>query len=192
MEEKGKAPVFNIMLAAMFMAVGLVLPFLFGQIQQIGNKLLPMHIPVLLCGLICGWKYGLIVGFTLPLLRGMLFGMPVFFPTGLAMAFELATYGAVIGLLYSHSRWQSVAAVYRSMVPAMLVGRGVWGAVQLLLLGINGKGFTWQMFMAGAFLNAVPGIILQLILIPAVMAALNRAGLVRFVRKTAPVQNAED
>lgn len=192
MEEKGKAPVFNIMLAAMFMAVGLVLPFLFGQIQQIGNKLLPMHIPVLLCGLICGWKYGLIVGFTLPLLRGMMFGMPVLFPTGIAMAFELATYGAVIGLLYSHSSRQSVAAVYRSMVPAMLVGRGVWGAAQLLLLGINGKGFTWQMFMAGAFLNAVPGIILQLILIPAVMAALNRAGLVRFVRKKAPVQNAED
>ncbi len=59
--------------------------------------LLPMHIPVLLCGLICGWKYGILVGFILPLLRHTIFGMPILFPTGIAMAFELATYGFVIG-----------------------------------------------------------------------------------------------
>ena len=59
----------NLALSAMFIAIGQVLPFFTGQIPQIGNMLLPMHIPVLLCGLICGWKYGALVGFTTPLLR---------------------------------------------------------------------------------------------------------------------------
>lgn len=192
MDEKRKKPIINLTLAAMFMAIGLVLPFLTGQIKQIGSMLLPMHIPVFLCGLICGWQYGLIVGLILPILRSMLFGMPILFPTGIAMAFELATYGVVIGWLYSHSRWQCVIALYRCMIMAMLAGRLVWGVVQILLLGMNGNGFTWQMFIAGAFLNAIPGIILQLILIPAIMVALNRTGLVRFGRKTASLQKVGD
>ncbi len=192
MDETRKKPIINLTLSAMFMALGLVLPFLTGQIKQIGSMLLPMHIPVFLCGLICGWQYGLIVGFIVPLLRSMVFGMPILFPTGIAMAFELATYGAVIGWLYSHSRWQCVIALYRCMIAAMLAGRLVWGVVQVVLLGINGNGFTWQMFIAGAFLNAVPGIILQLILIPTIMVALNRTGLVRFGRNKALLQNAGD
>lgn len=192
MDETRKKPIINLTLAAMFMAVGLVLPFLTGQIKQIGSMLLPMHIPVFLCGLICGWQYGLIVGFILPILRSTLFGMPILFPTGIAMAFELATYGAVIGWLYSHSRWQCVIALYRCMIMAMLAGRLVWGVVQVVLLGINGNGFTWKMFITGAFLNAIPGIILQLILIPAIMVALNRTGLVRFGRKTASLQKVGD
>lgn len=170
----------NLTLAAMFIAIGLVLPFFTGQIPQIGNMLLPMHIPVFLCGLICGWQYGLVVGFILPLLRYTIFGMPVMFPTGIAMAFELAAYGLISGFLYRTSRWQCVTSLYRSIIAAMLAGRIVWGIAQILLLGISGSAFTWQMFMAGAFLNAIPGIVLQLILIPAIMVALNRTGLVRF------------
>lgn len=187
---KKDKPVFKLTLSAMFMAVGLVLPFFTGQIPQIGNMLLPMHIPVILCGLIWGWQYGLAVGFVLPFLRYFLFGMPVVFPTGTAMAFELATYGLVAGLLYSRSRWQCVIALYRSLIPAMLAGRVVWGIAQVTLLGIGGNSFTWQMFLAGAFLNAVPGIVLQLILIPAVMVALNRTGLVRFERQAVLAQKA--
>ena len=178
----------NLTLAAMFLAIGLVLPLLTGQIPQIGNMLLPMHIPVFLCGLICGWQYGATVGFILPLLRYAIFGMPVLFPTGIAMSFELLTYGLVAGLLYGLSRWQCVIALYRSMIAAMLVGRVVWGVVQMILLGITGDGFTWQMFMAGAFLNAIPGIIVQLILIPAIMVALNRTGPVRFKKRQPAVE----
>lgn len=189
MDEKKKSPVFNLTLSAMFMAIGLVLPFMTGQIPQIGKMLLPMHIPVLLCGLICGGQYGLVIGLALPLLRYFLFGMPVLFPTGIAMAFELGTYGLIVGLLYSHSRWQCVIALYRSLIAAMIAGRVVWGFVQVMLLGLSGSSFTWQMFMAGAFLNAIPGIILQLLLIPAVMIALNRTGLVPFGRRQAPVRN---
>lgn len=169
----------EVTLSAMFLAIGLVLPFLTGQIPQIGSMLLPMHIPVFLCGLICGWKYGAFVGFVLPLMRSMIFHMPRLFPTAAAMSFELLTYGLVSGLLYGISKKKSVLAIYRAIIAAMLAGRVVWGIVQILFLGISGNHFTWKAFMAGAFMNAVPGIIIQLVLLPAVMIALNRAGLVQ-------------
>lgn len=173
-------------LSAMFLALGLVLPFFTGQIPQIGSMLLPMHLPVFLCGLICGWQYGAAVGFIVPLLRSVLFGMPPLFPTATSMAFELMTYGLVVGLLYSRSRWQCIRALYRCLLLAMLAGRAVWGVVQAVLLGLTGSALTLQVFMASAFLNAIPGIIIQLILIPAVMVALNRTGLVPFRQAKKP------
>lgn len=185
MNETTKETTKKLTLTAMFIAIGLILPIFTGQIPQIGNMLLPMHIPVFLCGLICGWKYGAVTGFVLPLMRSVIFGMPVLFPMAVAMAFELAAYGLVAGLLYGLSRWQCIRALYRSIIIAMFAGRAVWGVAQIILLGISGGTFTWQMFMAGAFFNAIPGIIIQLILIPAVMLGLNRTGLVPF-RKTRP------
>ena len=175
----------NMTLAAMFLAIGLFLPFLTGQIPQFGNMMLPMHIPVILCGLICGWKYGLMIGFILPGFRFLLFGSPPFlapFPVGLAMTFELATYGFLTGFLYQRSRWQCLIALYRAMITAMVAGRIVWGAVMFLLvpLGLNANGFTFGAFMSGAILTAIPGIIIQLTLIPALMVTLNRTGLVKF------------
>lgn len=166
-------------LSAMLIAIGMVLPFLTGQIPQIGNMLCPMHIPVFLCGLICGWPYGMAVGFVLPVLRSVIFGMPMLYPSAISMAFELATYGLVSGFLYNRSRWQCIIALYRSLILAMISGRIVWGVVQMILLGIGGNIFTWQMFMAGAVFNAAAGIILQLVLIPALMLALHRTGLVK-------------
>lgn len=168
--------------AAMLLAVGMVLPFLTGQIPQIGIMMLPMHLPVLVCGLICGWQYGGMVGFILPLLRYACFGAPPM-PNGIAMAFELAAYGAIVGFLYNRSKWQCIISLYRSLLIAMVGGRIIWGAVRLLLLGISGNEFSWNIFMAGAFLDAIPGIILQLVFIPALMVALNRTGLVRFRRE---------
>lgn len=175
----------NMVSAAMFLAIGLVLPIFTGQIPQIGNMLLPMHIPVFLCGLICGWQYGGSIGLILPLLRSTVFGMPVFFPTATAMAFELMTYGLVAGLLYSRSKWQCIRALYCCLITAMLAGRVVWGIVQAVQFGLTGSALTWQFFLAEAFLNAIPGILVQLILIPSVMVALNRTGIVRF-RHTQP------
>lgn len=180
----------NLILSAMFMALGMILPFLTGQIQQIGNMFLPMHLPVFLCGLICGWQYGATIGFILPLLRSITFGMPPLFPTAIAMAFELATYGLIAALLYGRSHWQCVISLYRSLIAAMLAGRIVWGAAQIVLLGLSGSSFTWQMFIAGAFLKSVPGIVMQLTLIPAIMVALNRTGLVTFQRKQ-PLENVD-
>ena len=179
----------NLVLAAMLTAVGIVLPFFTGQIPQIGNMLLPMHLPVLVCGLICGWQYGGITGFVLPLLRYMLFGMPPM-PNGISMAFELAAYGAIAGFLYNHSRWQCIISLYRCLLIAMVGGRIVWGAASMVVLGLGGGAFPWQMFLAGAFLNAIPGIILQLVLIPALMLALHRTGLVRFRREQRTLSRA--
>lgn len=170
----------NLTLAAMFLALGLILPFLTGQIPQVGNMMLPMHIPVLLCGFVCGWRYGAVVGFVLPLLRYMIFGMPVIFPTGIAMSFELMTYGVISGILYEKSKWKCVVSLYRALLAAMISGRIVWAAAQIILLGIAGGSFTFEMFLAGALLNAVPGIIIQLVLIPVIMLALNRTGLACF------------
>lgn len=171
----------NLTLSAMFLALGLVLPFLTGQIPAVGNMLLPMHIPVLLCGLLCGWQCGFAVGFALPILRSFLFSMPPMFPTAISMAFELATYGFVIGFLYERSKWHCIVSLYRCMLISMLAGRAVWGIVQMLLLGVGKDSFTFSAFLAGAFLNALPGILLQLILVPAIMLALRRAKLVLLV-----------
>ncbi len=185
MTVRSKSALYNLALSAMFIAIGMVLPFFTGQIQQIGNMLLPMHLPVFLCALICGWQYGGAVGFILPLLRSVSFGMPVIFPNAVGMAVELCVYGLVSGFIYNRLKRQSILGVYVAMVPAMILGRIVWGGAQVLLLGISNTSFTWQMFMAGALLNAIPGIILQLILVPAVMAVLHYTDAVRFVGKDA-------
>ncbi len=169
-------------LASMFLALGLLLPFVTGQIPQIGKMLLPMHIPVLLCGLICGEKYGLAVGFLTPLLRSVLFSMPIFYPTAIAMAFELAVYGFAVGFFYRKARWHCVVSLYRCLIGTMICGRLVWGIVDCLLLGYGENAFTLQLFFTTAFVSAVPGIILQLVLIPSIMLLLNKTGLVPFLR----------
>ncbi len=155
------------------------MPFFTGQIPSIGKMLLPMHIPVLLCGLICGPEYGLIVGFVLPLVRSLWLGMPGLYPTAVAMAFEMAAYGFVAGLLYSRSKYRCIWALYKALIPAMLIGRIVWGAVSAVLIGFSGSSFTFKAFIAGAILNCIPGIILQLILVPLVMIMLKRTRLVK-------------
>lgn len=170
----------NITLSAMFMAIGYVLPFLTGQIPEIGKMMLPMHIPVFLCGLICGWQYGLAVGVILPVTRSIIFGMPAMYPNAISMMFELGAYGFIIGILYERSKWKCIRSLYRCLIVAMIGGRVVWGLVMSLMLGIGSNGFTIQAFMAGAVIKAVPGIVLQLALIPCVMAALGRTKLVVF------------
>lgn len=175
----------KIALGAMFLAIGIVLPFFTGQIPQIGQMLLPMHIPVFLCGLICGWQYGAAVGFILPLMRSMLFAMPPMFPDAAVMAFELASYGFISGFLYQNARWHCVKSLFRCMAAAMLGGRIVWGIAMVLFLGIGTDGFTMEAFFAGAFINAIPGIILQLVLIPSVMLALDKTHLVPFGENSA-------
>lgn len=172
----------RLVLSALMLALAYVLPFFTGNIPQIGSMLLPMHLPVLLCGLLCGWQYGAVVGLVLPMLRYVLFGMPPLL-TAVAMSFELLTYGLVIGLLYSRSRWKCIFSLYRSLLAAMVAGRVVWGVVRVLMTGVAGEPFTWQLFLSGALLTAIPGIILQLVFIPALMVALDKTGIVRFSRK---------
>ena len=162
--------------SALFLAIALVLPLLTAQIPEIGKSLCPMHIPVLLCGFLCGWPWGLAVGFIAPLLRSVIFGMPVMFPGAVAMAFELAVYGCVSGLLYKLLPKTKVN-IYVTLIIAMIAGRVVWGIVRLILAGLSGNAFTWAMFISGAITMAIPGMILHIVLIPILVMVLERAGL---------------
>lgn len=155
----------KMILSALFLALAYLMPFLTGQIQSIGNKLCPMHIPVILCGFICGWYWGLSVGFIAPLLRSFTLGMPILFPNAVAMAVELAVYGMFSGLMYKIFPKKKIY-IYPSLLISMISGRIVWGFVMYVLMGLKGSAFTLKAFYAGAFLNALPGIVIQIILIP--------------------------
>ncbi|MCR1960329.1 Protein of unknown function [Thomasclavelia cocleata] len=167
----------NIVLSALFLALGFVLPFFTMQIPSIGSMLLPMHIPVIICGFVCGAPLGLIVGFILPLLRSLIFTMPPMFPTAIAMAFELAAYGMISGYLYNRSD-KKVFDIYFSLIVSMIGGRIIWGLVSAILCGFSGQVFGISVFVAGAFSNAVPGIILQIILIPVLIVVLQKVKLI--------------
>lgn len=177
MKENGGFRLQKIIYAAVCLALCMVLPLLTGQVKELGNALCPMHIPVLLCGFLCGWPYALAVGVIAPLLRFLLFGMPPIFPIGVAMCFELAAYGFISGVLYRKlpkKPWN----VYVALLSAMLGGRIVWGLVKLVMAILFGIEFTPAMFFAAAFVTAVPGIICHIVLIPIIVLAMERAGLI--------------
>jgi thiamine transporter ThiT len=160
-------------LSAMFLALAFVMPFLTGQIPQIGSMLCPMHIPVLLCGFFCGAPWGLVVGFVAPILRSFTLGMPPMFPTAFCMAFELATYGFIAGWLHNKLSNKKVN-VYVSLLGAMVIGRLVWGVIMFCCMGFDASKFGLSAFLAGAVLNAVPGIIVQIVLIPVLVITLGK------------------
>ncbi len=141
------------------------------------QALSPMHIPVFLCGFLCGWPWGLVIGLIAPLLRSLLFGMPVFFPGACAMAFELAAYGFLSGLMYRLLP-KKTGYIYAALLIAMVGGRIVWGVARYVFAGIQGTAFTFAAFIAGAVTNAIPGIILHIVLVPLIVLALKRAKLV--------------
>jgi len=159
----------SLVISALFLCIGIVLPFLTGQIKEFGDTLLPMHIPVMLCGLICGWKYGFAVGLILPFFRAVTVGMPPIYPNAVWMSAELAAYGFTTGFLYHSFPQKSVWRVYYSMFLSMLCGRIVWGITKAALLGVAGKTFTFEAFVAGAVTDSFPGILLQFVLIPSIM-----------------------
>lgn len=174
MKTKSTPSVRQLVLTALFLALAFVLPLLTGQVPKVGNMLCPMHFPVLLCGFVLGGPWGLAVGFAAPLLRSVLFGMPPMFPIAIAMAFELAAYGLVSGVLW-HKVKHTVPMMYASLVTAMVAGRLVWGAVRFVLAGLTGSSFPFSAFLSGALLTAVPGIVAQLVLIPLILIALQKA-----------------
>ena len=176
MQTKTKSPARQIVLAALFLALAFVLPMVTGHVPQVGNMLCPMHFPVLLCGFVLGGPWGLAVGFVAPLLRSVLFGMPPMFPIAVSMAFELATYGLVSGVMYRRVK-HTLPMMYATLLTAMVAGRLVWGAVRFVLAGLTGGSFPFSAFLSGALLTAVPGIVAQLVLIPLLLTALQKAGL---------------
>ena len=168
-----KTNVKTLVLAAFFLALALVLPFLTGQIPEIGSMLCPMHIPALLCGFFCGWPWGLAVGLIAPVLRSVTFGMPPMFPVAICMSAELATYGAVAGFLYGKMP-RTKGSVYAALLTAMVAGRLVWGVARLLCAGLDVTKFGLAAFWSGAIATAIPGIIVQILLIPILVLALEK------------------
>ena len=165
---KNREKILKIVFSAMFLALSYVMPFLTGQIPEVGSMLCPMHIPVLLCGFVCGWPWGLVVGLVAPLLRSLTLGMPPLFPTAFCMAFELVAYGAVSGLMHKILP-KKKPYIYCSLLISMVIGRIVWGVVMLICMSVNGGAFTFATFIAGAVTNAIPGIIVQILLIPVIV-----------------------
>ncbi len=163
--------------AALCLALCMVLPFLTGQIPQIGKALAPMHIAVFLCGFLCGWPYGLFVGLIAPILRSSVFGMPAMFPDAVGMAFELATYGFLCGLLYKMLPKKN-SMIYVTLLAAMVGGRIVWGVARFILAGLTHTSFPFSLFLAGAITKAVPGIILHIVLVPLIVMALKKAKII--------------
>lgn len=173
MRKSANTNIVRLVYAAMFLALAILLPFLTGQIPEIGKMLCPMHIPVLLCGFICGKMWGFAVGASAPLLRSLMFGMPPLMPTAAAMAFELAVYGLIAGMLY-HALPKKLIWHYFALICAMLAGRAVWGLASYIIAGINNTSFGFDAFVAGAFTASIPGIILQIALIPPIIYALRK------------------
>jgi len=178
---KNSKAIQDLTVSGVCLALCMLLPLLTGQIPQIGAALSPMHIPVLLCGFLAGPANAVIIGLVAPLLRLMIVGMPMPF-MAIAMSFEMAVYGLVSGMMYKLLP-KNLVYIYVSLVAAMLLGRIVWGIVTLQLslstlfpmLPFGWEQFGWEEFVSGAFISAVPGIILHIVLIPAVVIALKKA-----------------
>lgn len=151
-------------------AIGIILPSIFHMFHLGGPIFLPMHIPVIMCGFLVGRKYGLMCGIIVPLLSSVLTGMPPLFPIAITMSLELGTYGYVSGLL------SNKVNPYIALIGAQIIGRIVGAMSNFIILGLAAKPFVLSTYLTGVFVTALPGILLQLLLIPAGMMLLKKAG----------------
>ena len=168
--------------SAYLLSLALVLPFATGQIPKIGKMLCPMHIPVLICGFLCGPVYAGAVGAVAPIMRSLLFGMPKIFPDAPGMCVELMFYGLTSGLLHLILP-KKKPFMYVSLISSMLTGRIAWGITRLIFLGVWKSPFGWKAFFVGGFINAMPGIIVQIILVPLLVMAIEKDFSFLVVRK---------
>ncbi|WP_033542519.1 ECF transporter S component [Planococcus sp. CAU13] len=161
-------------------AIGIILPQMLHllPIANVGSVLLPMHIPVLICGFICGYRYGAVCGIILPFLSFVLTGMPPLFPIGISMMAELATYGLLAGIFYEVTKGK----ILPSLLIAMIGGRIVLGISSAILFGMAGIPYGFEVFIGGAFVTALPGIIIQILIIPPILFALNKLNLSAYPR----------
>lgn len=163
-------------ITAICIALCYVVPLLFHGVQNAGRVFLPMHLPVFLCGLICGWQYGLLCGLAGPALSSLLTSMP---PVAIlpSMMLELAVYGCVSGLMMRFIRTKNTYAdLYISLIAALLCGRVVAGLMQALIFS---KGaYSMTAWVSGYVVTSWPGTLIQLVLLPSVVFALMKAHLI--------------
>ena len=173
---KSHKNILKLTISALCLAIAYVLPFLTGQIPEIGSMLLPMHIPVLLCGFICGWKWGVTVGFVSPLLRSLIFGFPVFYPVAVTMMFELAAYGLITGIM-KELLPKKRGYIYCSLIVAMIIGRVCRTVAMIACSAIVGNSFIFSTFMTGVILKSIPGMIAHLIIVPIAIMLIDKVAL---------------
>ena len=172
---KNKNSIKNMTFAAVCIALCVVLPIAFHSIPDAGSVFLPMHIPVLICGMICGWPYGLICGLMGPLLSSALTGMP---PIAIlpAMMLECGTYGMVSGIMLKLVHTKSTYGdLYIALVAAMLAGRVFSGIAKALIFM---PGMAMSAWITASFVTALPGILIQLVFLPVVVSTLMKAKLI--------------
>ena len=177
-------PVKKLVFTAVCAALCLVLPMAFHAIPNAGQVVLPMHIPVLLCGLICGWPYGLVCGLIGPFLSSVITGMP---PAAMlpSMMVECAVYGLTAGLMMQYVRTgKTVSDLYISLISAMALGRVAAGFAKAWIFTPGVSPFAW---VTTSLVTGIPGIVLQLVLLPLVLSALTRA---RLIPNRYPKENA--
>lgn len=164
-------------ITAVCIALCYILPLVFHAIGA-GSVFSPMHIPVLLCGLICGSGYGLFCGIAGPVLSSVLSGMPTttqlfyFVP-------ELMIYGLFTGLLMKlvHTK-KLLPDIYIALLLAMLAGRIIGGIAKALFYLSSGQAFTITAIAAGYFVSTLPGILCHLIVVPILVTTLMKARLI--------------
>ncbi len=164
----------KLVISAMMLALCILLPFLTGQIREIGRMLAPMHLPVLLCGFICGPVWGFAVGLIAAPLRSMMFSMPAV-PECFFMAAELAVYGLLSGIFYRIFP-KKLPFYALSLLISMVGGRIVYGILHFAVAGIQGETYLFETFLSMSVLGSIPGMILQMVLIPLILSGLKRAG----------------
>ena len=171
----------KMVISALFIAIGVVLPLAFHSVPNAGRVLLPMHIPILLCGIVCGFPYGLFVGIITPILSSLLLGMP---PAAIlpSMICELAAYGAASSLLMRYVRGKNIyARIYISLIGAMLLGRIIFGALNSIIF--DAGSYSMQIWLAAAFVTALPGIVIQILVIPTIVIVLQKAKLISLLNQ---------
>lgn len=167
----------KICIGAVCVALCCVLPMAFHAVG-LGTALSPLHIPALLCGIVCGGGYGLLCGLAGPLLSSVVTGMPG--PAMLpSMVPELMAYGLVTGLMMRFVRTGKLYGdMYISLGTAMVLGRVVGGIAKALVYMGSGEAFTLAIWASSYFVATVPGIICHLILIPVLVLTLTKAKLI--------------
>lgn len=168
-------PIKKLTYSGLLLALAVLIPFIFHVTGVLGTVFLPMHIPVLLCGFICDKKHGLIVGAIAPIINMVISGMPVLYPVGIAMVFELAAYGFFAGLLYEKTR-----KLIPSLLGSMLVGRIVRIIATFLITVPFGAKFIFQGVLVALFVTSIWGIIIQIVLIPLIMVTYNKISVRRY------------
>lgn len=166
----------RLVFSSLFLALSIILPMVISMgSQQLGQTLLPMHIPVMLSGFICGTPYGLAVGFIAPLLKSIITGLPVM-TSAVSMAFELATYGALCGFMYKVLP-KKIGYIYPTLIFSMVVGRIINGFINYLITTSTENNFVLESFITLTTVKALPGIIIQIAIIPLIIIAIRKTRL---------------